>query len=111
MSTRRSLLVTQLELLQSFDPLQEQQAAGVGPWSRPPHPEVRKSSCRLSSRRSRRSTDAALLALYFGCGMRRFEALSLFLDDIDMRERPVAFERLAAARLILYILVYTLQGC
>jgi integrase len=25
------------------------------------------------------------MALYFGCGLRRFEALSLFLDDLDMR--------------------------
>jgi integrase len=42
--------------------------------------------CALDPNGAAGARDAALIALYFGCGMRRFEALSLFLGDIDMRQ-------------------------
>ena len=41
--------------------------------------------CALDPNRAAGARDAALLALLFGCGLRRFEAIGLLLDDIDMR--------------------------
>jgi len=41
--------------------------------------------CSLDENRAAGARDAALLSLLFGCGLRRFEAIGLFLDDIDMR--------------------------
>jgi len=43
-------------------------------------------TCALDRNRAAGTRDSAPLALYFGCGLRRLEALSLFLDDIDMRD-------------------------
>jgi site-specific recombinase XerD len=40
-------------------------------------------SCSLDANRVAGARDAAIMALYFGGGLRRFEALSLFVDDID----------------------------
>jgi len=41
--------------------------------------------CALDPNRAAGTRDAALLALLFGCGLRRFEAIGLLLDDINMR--------------------------
>ena len=43
-------------------------------------------SCALDPNAVAGSRDAALMALYFGCGLRRFEAIQLLLDDIEMRD-------------------------
>ena len=41
-------------------------------------------SCALDPNRASGARDAALLSLLFGCGLRRFEVIGLFLEDIDM---------------------------
>jgi integrase/recombinase XerD len=42
--------------------------------------------CALDPNRAAGTRDAAILALYFGCGLRRFEAIQLLLSDIEMRD-------------------------
>jgi len=42
--------------------------------------------CALDPNTQAGARDAALLSLYFGCGLRRFEAIQLLLSDIDMRD-------------------------
>ena len=42
-------------------------------------------NCALDPNRAAAARDAALMSLLFGCGLRRFEAIALLLDDIDMR--------------------------
>ena len=42
-------------------------------------------SCALDANRAAGARDAALLSLLFGCGLRRFEAIGLSLEDIDRR--------------------------
>jgi len=42
-------------------------------------------SCALDPNRAAGARDAAIMALYFGCGLRRFEAIQLLLSDIEMR--------------------------
>src|SRR5262245_13895479 len=41
--------------------------------------------CALDPNRAAGARDAALMALLFGCGLRRFEAIAVLLDDLDMR--------------------------
>ncbi len=40
--------------------------------------------CASDPNRVAGARDAAIMALYFGCGLRRFEAIQLLLDDIQM---------------------------
>jgi len=41
--------------------------------------------CALDPNRAAGARDAALMSLLFGCGLRRFEAIAVLLDDIEMR--------------------------
>jgi integrase len=43
-------------------------------------------NCALDENRAAGTRDAAMLALLFGCGLRRFEAVSLLLEDIDRQK-------------------------